>query len=288
LFFISLQIITSTRGAVTYSIFYLAFYFAILLKNQTKAYHSTVAPFSLSQLFGKLSPRRCDAATTGPVDQKDETKRLEIASIISAATGAAFLASLLHVYGLSLALERPLQQFFEPLDYVAIAPSWLVWALGGVLVGCCVGMVTSRAQNFELDEAIAKRAPNPKRSWVFRVLVWKIGDVAMIVSGIPGVALIAFPPLRQLINPALLTLFGIVWVFAVPYIVFQLSGYYLSRPGPRVPESRSIRILVQTVPTFLTLSFATGFFIDSFRMQGDIVVIPWEKILFVNARHKKP
>jgi hypothetical protein len=52
-------------------------------------------------------------------DQTPQPKGLSLTGItgmISAVTAAAFVASSLHVYGLELALGRPLQQFFEPLD----------------------------------------------------------------------------------------------------------------------------------------------------------------------------
>jgi hypothetical protein len=140
------------------------------------------------------------------LNQKDEPKRLEVASTISMATAAAFVASLLHVYGLTLALGRPVQQFFEPLDYVAISPVWIIQVLLGVLVGLGFHAVTLRAQNFESDEAIAKRAPNPKRSWAFRVLPWKISEVMFGIFCVPAVALLLFPTLRQSISPQLLSL----------------------------------------------------------------------------------
>jgi hypothetical protein len=35
---------------------------------------------------------------------------------------------------MSWALGRPLQKFFEPLDYVAISPTWLVGVLFGMLI----------------------------------------------------------------------------------------------------------------------------------------------------------
>jgi hypothetical protein len=223
---------------------------------------------------------------------------------------------------MAYALGKPLQRFLEPLDCVAISPGWVVGVLLSLLAAYGFEKVTLRAQNFQSDEAVAKRARNPKLSWIFRVLPWKINEATLGLFSIPSVVLLIYPPLRRSVPPSVLSMVAPLSTAALPLFVLWLSGYYLSHPGPRVPKSPSVRKLVILLPALLTFSFTSGFFRNGLQTRADnliqvslkeqtqpvdgellftlnrgvllrnsvedVVLIPWEKVLSVSMGEKKP
>jgi hypothetical protein len=181
-------------------------------------------------------------------------------AVITTITAAAFASSVFFVYGLQRALERPIQEFFQPLDYVAIAPAWLMPVCLYAFLSLGLHFVSMRSQNFESDEAIAARAPSPKRSWWFRVFPWKSLEFQTVLLTIPSVMAFFIPHMAKYLRRH-----GILPGFAFfPAIaVFMIGIYYFSHPKSPGPKSRLGRLVVIAAVTSLVIALSQGFYVRS-------------------------
>jgi len=181
-----------------------------------------------------------------------ETK-LEVSEVVAATTGMAFCASVLHLYGLTIATSFPIFSFLSLSDYLSYSIRILVPVIAAVSVGVVIELFTRRTERGLSESEIAERTKNPAKTIRMRRLPYILLTVMSLFPAF--INTIVFLISRK--NHE--SLFG-TYRYALPILWFVLAAWYKQEPRLVQNWSRIASILFLFIPALMLYSFFDGLY----------------------------
>ena len=177
----------------------------------------------------------------------------KISEVLGLGSAAAFILTIVYLYGYSRGLGVNLFLYFSLNDYFRLATEWLPPLLGSGIVGTLISKFFTRVERGATEAEIAARSRNPGFTRTFR----RFGNAA------PPTALVviaAFETVRSFFTSVPHERLYVVWGAAGVVLWFALVGWYVREPRLVARWSRPLYLCVTLFPALAIAALTSGFY----------------------------
>lgn len=177
----------------------------------------------------------------------------KISEVVGLGSAAAFLVTIVYLYGYSRGLGVNLFLYFSLNDYFRLAIEWLPPVIGSGIIGALISKFFTRVERGASEAEIAARSTNPRFTMTFR----RLGDAAP--AAVLVLAAVA-ETVRSFFTSVPSERLYVVWGAGAVVLWFTLIGWYVKEPKLVAGWSRPVHLGVRLVPALAIAALSYGLY----------------------------